>query len=79
MKDRIYYIPDFKKLQEKYNVKENLIHLSGSSSDTLSSVIQSYGSDMAKVVPGGRGGHAAPVSMSALCLSPVQHTIFQKK
>ena len=34
---------------------------------------------MVKVDPGGGGGCSDPVSTSALCLSPVEHTPFQKR
>ena len=78
MEDGIYYTPEYNKLQVKENVTENLIHLSGASSEPSSSLIRFYGSDMAKVDPGDGGGSAAPVSTSALCLSLVQRSPLRK-
>ena len=53
-------MPEYNKLRDKYNNVENLIHLSGESSESLSSLIHFFGSDTAKVDPCGWGGLAVP-------------------
>ena len=58
---------------------ENLIHVSGVSSEPSSLLIRFYGSDTSKVGPGGGGVRASSVSTSDLCLSPVQNAPLQKR
>ena len=58
---------------------EIFIHLSGTSSDPLSLLIQFFGSDTSKVEPGGGGGSYDPGSTSSMCLSLVHHTPLQKR
>ena len=70
---------NYNKIQDKENVSENFSQLSGASSEPLSPLIRFNGSDKANVDPGGGGGCAAPGSTSALCLTPVQCTTFQKR
>ena len=75
----VYDTPDYNELQDKENVAENFSHLSGAPSEFSSSLLQFYGSDTSKVDPCGGGGCADPVSMSALCLSPVKCNSLQKR
>ena len=69
----VYDTPEYNKLRDKENIEENLIQLSGASSDPPSSLIRFSGSETAKVDPCGGGDCADPGSMSALLLSPVNN------
>ena len=75
----VYYTPEYNNIWDKDNFADNFIQICGASSEPLSSLILFYVSDRAKFDPGGGGGHAAPVSMSALCLSKAQRTPLHKR